>query len=302
MKVIIQYQDNLDVSLHKTLKITLPKSWKNGPTSKLLKQFVESYNGNEAIGPRNPLKEEDLHLEVVPDENSMTDASPVALASDATTIDVIPDRATLAVKHGKAPTIAELNKVEEEKKSKMREEKAAEKALSRCTHFGCQKRFPKGGPYPPCAYHKLPPVFHETAKFWSCCPNKKAYDWDDFQSIPGCLTGTCTDEKVDTTKQFLGGSDLREAAGEKSKLRSIDDFNKEMEGGGSGSGSGGNVLDDMGGVLGKIGVEKELFEQVIQGIKTSLGEGATDAMVEKELGKKLKSTFKSFAVEQLRIS
>jgi hypothetical protein len=35
--------------------------------------------------------------------------------------------------------------------------------------------------------HKSPPVFHETAKWWSCCPQKKAYDWETFQDIPGCV-------------------------------------------------------------------------------------------------------------------
>ena len=33
------------------------------------------------------------------------------------------------------------------------------------------------------SYHKLPPVFHETAKFWACCPDKKCYDWDSFMGV-----------------------------------------------------------------------------------------------------------------------
>ena len=63
MKVLLHYEDNPDTELWKSLKITLPKSWKNGPTSKLLAQFVESYNGNEAFAA-NLLKEEELHCAI----------------------------------------------------------------------------------------------------------------------------------------------------------------------------------------------------------------------------------------------
>merc|ERR1712060_509904 len=59
-----------------------------------------------------------------------------------------------------------------------------------------------------CVHHKSPPVFHETAKFWACCPDKKAYDFDEFMSIRGCQTGHRSVQ--DPKKKFLGGTDLRE--------------------------------------------------------------------------------------------
>jgi hypothetical protein len=37
------------------------------------------------------------------------------------------------------------------------ERKQMLKSTAACTHFGCQKRFPIGGPYPDCIYHKSPP-------------------------------------------------------------------------------------------------------------------------------------------------
>ena len=64
-----------------------------------------------------------------------------------------------------------------------------------CANFGCKTRIPRGGPYPACMHHIAPPAFHETAKFWSCCPNKKACDWDEFQSAPGYETGRCLETK-----------------------------------------------------------------------------------------------------------
>jgi len=60
--------------------------------------------------------------------------------------------------------------------------------MVRCKNFGCNQWFdPK---YPDgCTFHKAAPIFHETAKWWSCCPDKKAYDWEEFQSIKGCQSG-----------------------------------------------------------------------------------------------------------------
>ena len=46
-----------------------------------------------------------------------------------------------------------------------------------------------------CRHHTKPPVFHETAKYWSCCPHKKAYDWESFMEIKGCAHGMHTDLK-----------------------------------------------------------------------------------------------------------
>ena len=299
MKVLLHYEDNDDSSLHKSLKITLPKSWKTGPTSKLLGQFVESYNGNEAFSS-NQLQEDDLHLEIRQQQNNDNGKSSlVALASDDTVIDKIPDRADVYICHGPSQTLASIQAAKEEEKRQREEEL---KSTVACTHFGCKKRFPRGGPYPECRYHQSPPVFHETAKFWSCCPQKKAYDWETFQEIPGCQTGTCTDVKEDTAKQFLGGSDLREA-NEPTKLKSIDDFNKSQAAGGS---EAAPVLERLGSVLEELGIEKELFNQVVEGMKKELGTATADEAtlleaVKEKLGGELKKCLKDVAAEQLRI-
>lgn len=298
MKVIIHYEDHENSDFHKTLKITLPKSWKNGPTSKLLGQFVESYNSNEKLGGGpNPLCESQLHLALRRKDGDKLTMLP--LASDAITIENIPDRADVYVMRGASRTLQEI---ENERIEEKRKKEVELKSTVACTRFGCKQRFQKGGPYPDCIYHKAPPVFHETAKFWSCCPDKKAYDWDAFQNIPGCQSGVCTDVKEEGAKKFLGGSDMRDKV-EAIKLKSIDDFNKSEEAGGSDAAP---VLDRLQKVLEEFGIERELYDQVVDGMKNEFSGQITDQAdlleaVQGELGKKLKVAMKSIAAEQLRI-
>ena len=267
----------------------------------LLGQFVESYNSNEKLGEANPLDEANLHLAIRKDggdaESSAHPLLPVG--SDAVTIESVPDRANVYIMHGPSRTVEEMAA---EQKEALEKEKAEKANTVACQHFGCKNRFPKGGPYPECSYHKSPPVFHETAKFWSCCPNKKAYDWEEFQTIPGCCTGTCTEVKEEQ-KQFLGGCDLREQANGGTQLKSIDDFNKAQEGGSDAA----PVLERLRNVMAEIGIENELFDQVVDGMKKEAtdnggdaGEASLDAIAT-ELGKKLKTAMKAIAAEQLRI-
>ena len=308
MKVFLRYEDNEDESTHKTLKITLPKSWKSGPTSRLLEQFVESYNAGKE-GQLNTLEVSTLHLST---RRAATDGDADSanelkdLPSDGIVIETISDREDVYICHGPSRTSAEINA---EKQAEIDAAKEAVKHLSKCVHFGCNLRFPKGGPYPACKFHSGPPVFHETAKFWSCCPNKKAYDWEEFQSLPTCQKGTCTDVKDegDNQKQFLGGCDIREKMSGP-KLKSIDDFNSSAAAGGSGAAP---VLDRLRSVLEELGVENELFDQVLGGVKKDVMakngvEDTEDAVVidgsAKIIGGKLKTAMKNIAVEQLRIS
>jgi hypothetical protein len=60
MKVLICYHDNDDTSLHKTLRITVPGSWKTkSTTADLLNQFITAYN---AYHRKKVLSVEDTHL------------------------------------------------------------------------------------------------------------------------------------------------------------------------------------------------------------------------------------------------
>jgi hypothetical protein len=295
MKVLLHYEDNESTELHKTLKITLPKSWTTGPTSKLLDQFVESYNANETLGSANPLTGPDLHLALKKDHKL------TPLSSDAVTVDCIPDRADVYIMHGPSQTLEQISQEEQQTTAK---EQEMLKNTTQCTRFGCKNRFSKDGPYPDCCWHKSPPVFHETAKFWSCCPQKKTYDWDDFQNIKGCQTGEkCTIIKETDGKQFLGGTDLREK-NEPAKLLSIDDFNKAQAAGGADAAP---VLDRLCSVMEEMGVDKELFQQVTEGMKKekqesgAMSEAELLEAVKEDLGTKLKKAMQTIAAEQLRV-
>lgn len=298
MKVFLHYEEGADTNLHKTLKITLPKSWKNGPTSKLLNQFVESYNASDKGS--TPLNASDLHLSTRRIDSNTKETITSALPSDSITLDVIDDREDVYICHGPSTTLVEI----EQKKQEEKERRKAELASTvMCANFGCNKRFPPGGPYPDCEYHSGPPVFHETAKFWSCCPNKKAYDWEEFQQIKGCCKGKCVEKRDElSNKEFLGGCDLREAAGETQKLKSIDDFNSAQANGSDAA----PVLERLKSVFAEIEIENELFDQVVDGIKKKHGglgeESDILAATTEELGKELKKAMKNIAVQQLRIN
>lgn len=315
MKIFLHYEDNEDSDLHKSLKITLPKSWKTGPASNLLKQFVESYNNNTALAESNHrLVEEELHLAQRCQVSSSSGGGSgsgtggndktelVPICSDAIVLDEMADRADVYICHGPSQTVAE--RAAEQRRLQEEQQASRLKNSVACTHFGCQNRFPPGGPYPDCQYHQLPPVFHETAKYWACCPNKKAYDWDDFQRIPGCQTGKCSQVKQEEgQKLFLGGTDLREQAAEASGLKSIDDFNKAQSAGGA---EAAPVLERCQKVMAELGVEKELYLQVLEGMRKEHANAASNEaellqMVAEDLGIRLKAMMKAVAVEQLRI-
>lgn len=150
MKVFLRYEDNEEGSTHKTLKITLPKSWKTGPTSRLLEQFVESYN-NGKEGQLNTLDVDSLHLSIRSKSDvDGDDASHLRhLPSDGIVLELISDREDVYICHGPSRTREEINA---EQQAQIRNEKEKDKHLSKCVRFGCQKRFPKGGPYPECKY------------------------------------------------------------------------------------------------------------------------------------------------------
>jgi len=310
MKVTMYYDDHPKAEYHKTLKITLPKSWKSGPTSRLLGQFVESYNTSK---PHNTLDPAKFHLCLSRADNESS-SSPSSsslkspnnpIPSDAIVLDVIPDRSDLYVREGPSPTLA---KIAEEKELAERKEAERLRDTFVCVHKGCNNRIKRSDcpPYPPCSYHDGPPVFHETAKFWSCCPDKKAYEWEEFQAIPGCVKGFCAEKEetkdgVEGTKagEFLGGCDLRERAmggGEGPKLKKIEDFNSANDE------SASTKLSKLKSSLVESGIEIELIDQVIEGIISGRSSGDNEEEnTLNELTNLLKDALKSRVTKMQRI-
>ena len=84
------------------------------------------------------------------------------------------------------------------KKLMQRKSTRKEDGTAKCLRKGCQKvfRFDENS-IEACRYHKGEPVFHDTYKYWSCCADKKCYDFDAFMAVPGCSVGYHDDGEID---------------------------------------------------------------------------------------------------------
>ena len=78
----------------------------------------------------------------------------------------------------------------EQTKKKLTQSTRKEDGSATCLNKGCQKPFVVKENNPQaCTYHSKEPVFHDTSKYWSCCPQNVTYDFDSFLAIPGCTVG-----------------------------------------------------------------------------------------------------------------
>ncbi|KAH8098595.1 hypothetical protein JL720_1552 [Aureococcus anophagefferens] len=193
MKVFIHYEEPAAESLRQTLKITLPKKWEKGPCSNLMDTFVKNYNAKH---PENQLNGSQLRIET--EMREFGRRAPRAGGGGA--------------KSGGFEAGA-----------------GGPDAMRACKNFGCNKKYCERTNFDgECRHHTKPPVFHETAKYWSCCPHKKAYDWESFMEIKGCAHGKHSDIKPGAGNVALGGSHVRGAAGGAAgpKLKKIEDYNR----------------------------------------------------------------------------
>eukprot|EP00512_Aurantiochytrium_limacinum_P008484 CAMPEP_0171549632 /NCGR_PEP_ID=MMETSP0960-20121227/6554_1 /TAXON_ID=87120 /ORGANISM="Aurantiochytrium limacinum, Strain ATCCMYA-1381" /LENGTH=337 /DNA_ID=CAMNT_0012098353 /DNA_START=53 /DNA_END=1066 /DNA_ORIENTATION=+ len=160
----------------------------------------------------------------------------------------------------------------------------------RCEHFGCQKWYAESENNDhACRYHSKPPVFHDTRKFYSCCEDKVAWDWDSFEAIEGCCVGPHSTEKSGN-QLFLGGTDVRAAAGATTTgdgpQRIFTGFDKVA------------ALRDS---CVKVGVSGPAFDAARDAVKTQLESQSVSGdiweAVAAELGKKLTVSLESIASE-----
>ncbi len=105
-------------------------------------------------------------------------------------------------------------------------------AIKKCTRAGCAKDYKESeNNDKACRFHSGKVVFHDIKKGWACC-DQYAYDWDDFQKIPGCSYGKHTDDKklVEFQKSALVTAAEKVVQKENEvKIKSPEDYNKEME-------------------------------------------------------------------------
>lgn len=212
MKLSLRYvpQDDEDADLESTFALTLPASWKNGPCDKLRVLFVDQFNKKHP-NAKPPMSREDCHLEIkgneillndmLISESGLKDGDEVFLVRGLTASAPKPvaPKPVSAVTAAPAPAAAPAAP------------SAVNSGLLPCKRFGCRKKFDPKNPAgeTPCKHHKKPPVFHETRKFWACCPDKIGWDWDSFEAIEGCETSPEHTNESETKNRVMGGTELR---------------------------------------------------------------------------------------------
>jgi hypothetical protein len=158
IKVYLHY--DIPGSPEKTSKLSIPGSWASKRVSDVIGLFVKPYNEKN---PDHAIDIENIHLET--NEGS-------SIYSNIAVSEGLVDRGDYFIKAG-AYLFVEKEKVKESR--------------PRCRNYGCNKYYSEEDNHDEaCEHHTGPPIFHDTAKFWSCCPGKKAFDFESFQAITGC--------------------------------------------------------------------------------------------------------------------
>ena len=199
-----------------TIKLTLPKSWQASGFERLRGTFVTSYNKKHGEGKIDAAT---WHFE---------SSDGKEYADDAPIKEHVKSGADLFLRRGKGKTMEELGIAPQEPAGEAAPKKVAppkapastgackpvKKTAKKndgrlvCKRFGCSARYLEGENHESaCRYHAKPPIFHETRKWWACCPKKIAWDWETFTAIPGCCVGEHSN--VAQGKKFLGGVDVR---------------------------------------------------------------------------------------------
>lgn len=246
-KVTIIYDEPDDEDLHMTIKMTMPKKLVNGPASDVVKFAVDHYNKQEKYAS-NPLDTSQFHLKlagghhidnagIVADHFRGGDELHMMSTYEGATAQVRPPPST-------APTNPTPTATTQAKKDPRADGKV------RCRNFGCNRFFDPNAAPEECVYHKAAPIFHETAKWWSCCPHAKSYDFEGFQATPGCERGFHSASDPEGKKRFLGGTDLRE----ENAPRRIDGGEEVLD--------GRKKLDRLKTGLKAIGIPEDQFERV----------------------------------------
>jgi len=205
MKVTLKFEESEDEALHMTLRLTLPKKYVNGPTKEVVRLFVDHYNKKHT---EHQLNTETLHLKIVGGDHLEHHVLVQDTLSNGNECYLLPpDGGSVSLRRAAAAASAAAPA----EPPAARVEKKDDQGLVRCKRFGCRRSYDPNGPPQECVCHKGPPIFHEVAKWWSCCPDTKEYEFDDFMKIPGCQKTFCSanPEGQKDQKKFLGGSDLR---------------------------------------------------------------------------------------------
>jgi hypothetical protein len=84
------------------------------------------------------------------------------------------------------------------KNSARKSSRNADGVTAKCQRKGCQKVFNIAeNTTTSCTYHKGNAIFHDAVKSWSCCPDRRCFDFDEFLAVPGCAKGLHDDGEID---------------------------------------------------------------------------------------------------------
>eukprot|EP00993_Chasmostoma_nieuportense_P002892 NODE_3650_length_926_cov_9.138924_g3498_i0.p2 GENE.NODE_3650_length_926_cov_9.138924_g3498_i0~~NODE_3650_length_926_cov_9.138924_g3498_i0.p2 ORF type:complete len:295 (-),score=88.10 NODE_3650_length_926_cov_9.138924_g3498_i0:41-871(-) len=161
MKVYLQHEGTETTPEFK-VKITLPSKWLAGPLQRVIDLFVKQYAQKH---PEHPLD---------PAELDIRNSKRVILPAQDLVSEHVTEYMDLFI------TPRQLQEVAS----------APPAGSVQCKNFGCQQWFMESENHEKaCTYHGGAPVFHDLSKYWTCCAGKKAWDWEEFQAIPGCEVG-----------------------------------------------------------------------------------------------------------------
>ena len=172
-----------------TFKIKLPKSWYDGPVSRVKALFVESYakkhggadacawmgDGSSSVHlishDGRPLPDGVLVKDVIKEHDIVKVAVGTPPESLAAAASIPPPPSTMSNEIGANGGLSNANE------------------LPLCRNFGCQQRFdPSDNSDGVCAHHTAGPTFRDGQKVWPCC-NASHWDWEGFLALDKCAKG-----------------------------------------------------------------------------------------------------------------
>jgi hypothetical protein len=211
LKVYLHYE--LAGVPHKTSKLSVPKKWvAEKLVSDVIELFTDSYN---KANPNDAIEKDEVHL---------IDSNEEKIYSNEIIGNVLQDRYDYRIKHGRY--------LRGEARETKGEGSTGKSSTSlRCRNYGCNQHYEESENHETaCRHHVAPPIFHDCIKGWSCCKDRKAYDWEGFQEIEGCTLGPHS--TVDPKIQFAASPTVSAANAAEEKnpgpvIKSIADFNQQ---------------------------------------------------------------------------
>lgn len=182
-----------------TSKIKVPKSWSGKEVKEVIGLFAGAYNKKN---PENVIDIDQVHFAL--EDGSKIFSNDIVESS-------LEDHQDYFIKFGQhlRPIV---------------EKKTIDPSMVRCRNYGCNAYYREEENFEgACQHHTGPPIFHDTMKCWSCCRDRKAFDFESFQLITGCATGMHS--SIPPTVTIAASPNAREVGEDQPPVKSIADFN-----------------------------------------------------------------------------